>query len=185
MDEKSSLPSFKYYPDPLADGTVKADPDKSCLGCSRIRGWIYTGPVYVEKNFILEESLCPWCIADGTAAKRFGASFNDAGMMDDASQAIMDEIEQRTPGFNSWQGNQWLTCCNDAAAFLGAAGSAELQRDFSKAIPAVKKYLREDYELSGDDLQEFVESLSKDDQPTAYVFQCLHCQGYLAYVDQT
>lgn len=152
MDEESSLPIFKYYPDPLSDGIVKADPDKPCLGCSRIRGWIYMGPVYVEKNFILEESLCPWCIADGTAAKKFSATFNDAGMMENVRAAIMEEIEQRTPGFHSWQGNQWLACCDDAAAFLGGAGSTELQRDFPKAIPAVKKYLRKEYEMSGNDL---------------------------------
>ncbi len=185
MDEKPSLPTFKYYPDPLADGIVKAEPDKPCLGCNRIRGWIYTGPFYTEKDFILDESLCPWCIADGTAARKFSATFNDAGMMEDVSQAIMEEIEQRTPGFHTWQDNGWLVCCHDVAAFLGVAGSAELQKNFPKAIPAVKKHLREDYDLSGDDLQEFFDSLTKDDQPTAYVFQCLHCQRYLAYVDQT
>jgi uncharacterized protein CbrC (UPF0167 family) len=185
MDEIPSLPAFKYYPDPVADGTVKAEPDKPCLGCSRIRGWIYTGPFYTEKNLILEESLCPWCIANGTAAKKFSATFNYAGTMEDVTLAIREEIEQRTPGFYSWQDNGWLACCHDAAAFLGVAGSEELQKNFPKAIPAVKKHLREDYDLSGDDLQEFFDALTKDDQPTAYVFQCLHCQGYLAYVDQT
>ena len=185
MDAKPALPKFKYYPNPLADGIVKEAPDTPCLGCNQIRGWVYTGPFYTEKNFILDDSLCPWCIADGTAAKKFSATFNDAGTMDDITPAIMEEIEQHTPGFNSWQQNEWLTCCSDAGAFLGMAGSTELHRDFPKAIPVVKKHLREDYDLSGDELEEFFDSLSKEGEPTAYVFQCLHCQGYLAYVDQT
>src|SRR6516225_5625973 len=118
MDEYGPLPSFKYFHDPLAAGSFKLDPDTPCLGCNRIRGYIYTGPVYTEKNFILQDHLCPWCIADGSAARQFGASFNDAGMMDGVPEAVMKEIEERTPGFESWQGAGWLSCCDDAARFL-------------------------------------------------------------------
>jgi uncharacterized protein CbrC (UPF0167 family) len=49
----------------------------------------------------------------------------------------------------------------------------------------VVEYVRENYEFEDDELEEFVGSLSKDDQPTAYVFRCLHCNRYLAYADQT
>ena len=179
------LPSFRYHPDPLATGAIKAAPDSPCLGCNRIRGYLYMGPVTTEKNFILEEHLCPWCVADGTAAKKFGATFNDTGEMDCASDAIRFEIEQRTPGFDAWQGGQWLGCCDDGAEFLGLAGKAELERDFPDAIPAVMKHLRKDYDLSKADAEDFFKSLSKDGQPTAYVFRCLECRKYLAYVDQT
>jgi hypothetical protein len=185
MDEYGPLPTFKYFRDPLAAGSFKLDPDIPCLGCSCIRGYIYAGPVYTEKNFILQNHLCPWCIADGTAAKRFGASFNDAGMMDDVPEEVMKEIEERTPGFESWQGAGWLACCDDAAGFLGLAGSKELKRDFPGAIPAVMDILSDDYGYSGKEQKEFFDALSKEDQPTAYVFQCLHCQSYLASVDQT
>jgi hypothetical protein len=185
MDEYGPLPTFKYFRDPLAAGSFKLDPDIPCLGCSRIRGYIYTGPVYTEKNFILQNHLCPWCIADGTAAKRFGASFNEAGMMDDVPEEVMKEIEERTPGFESWQGAGWLACCGDAAGFLGLAGSKELKRDFPGAIPAVMEVLSDDYRYSGKEQQEFFDSLSKDGEPTAYVFRCLHCHSYLASVDQT
>ncbi len=179
MEELEPLPKFKYYRDPLVDEIFKLDPDIPCLGCSRIRGYIYTGPVYTEKNFILENHLCPWCIADGTAAKRFGARFNDAGMMDDVTDEVRGEIEERTPGFESWQDVGWVACCKDAAAFLGEAGSTELKRDFPGAIPAVMEILEDDYGYSGKEQKEFFDALTKDDQPTAYVFQCLHCQELL------
>jgi len=68
---------------------------------------------------------------------------------------------------------------------LGVAGSKELNRDFPEAIPAVMEHLSDDYGVSGKELKEFFEGLSKDDQPTAYVFQCSHCKSYLACVDQT
>lgn len=179
------LPRFRYYRDPFIGETFKPDPDTPCLGCSRLRGYIYTGPVHNEKNYILDDHLCPWCIADGTAATRFGAIFNDAGTMDDITDEVRKEIEERTPGFHTWQDWGWLTCCEDAAEFLGVAGAKELKRDFPDAIPAVMEHLSDDYGLSGKDAKEFFEALSKEDQPTAYVFQCLHCQNYLACVDET
>ena len=185
MEDLDPLPTFRYHPDPVATGSVQQDPDRPCLGCSRKRGYIYMGPAYTEKNFILDESLCPWCIADGTAAKRFGATFNDTGEIDDIPDSVRDEIEARTPGFNGWQQEQWLACCGDAAAFLGTAGMTELERDFPEAIPVVKKYLRSEFELSKEDAEEVFSSLRNDDQPTAYLFRCLHCHKYLAYVDET
>ncbi len=185
MGEPVPLPPFRCYPDPLAGGSVKADPDTPCLSCNRIRGYVYSGPVYITKNFILDEHLCPWCIADGTAAKKFGATFNDAAVMENVSAQVIDEITRRTPGFEAWQQPQWLSCCKDAAAYLGTAGAAELRRDFPNAVPVVMQYLRDEFELSGRDLQEFFDMLSKEDMPTAYVFRCLHCHRYLATVDQT
>lgn len=116
------LPPFKYHPDPLATGSFRVDPDTPCLSCSRIRGYIYTGPVYTERNFILAYHLCPWCIADGSAARQFGAIFNDTGTIDDISDEARTEVETRTPGFDGWQQETWLACCGDAAAFLGASG---------------------------------------------------------------
>ncbi len=105
--------------------------------------------------------------------------------MQDVSEAVMDEVATRTPGFEAWQPEQWLTCCRDAAAFLGRAGAAELKAEFREAAPPVKRCLAIDYDLSGLELDEFFDSLSKQDQPTAYIFRCLHCRKYLAYVDQT
>jgi len=139
----------------------------------RIRGYIYEGPTYSEKFHHLKHTLCPRCIADGSAAKTFGVEFADSGTMEDIDEKVMEEIAQRTPGFEAWQQEEWLTCCHDAAAFLGAAGVAELKSTFFDAIPAIEENWDGDWR-----------DLEKDGQLTAYVFRCLHCRQYLAYVDQ-
>jgi uncharacterized protein CbrC (UPF0167 family) len=182
MDE--ALPSFRYHPDPLSTGSVETDAETPCLNCNRIRGYIYTGSVWTEKPFILEHHICPWCIADGSAAKRFGAAFNDTGSLDGISAAAREEIETRTPGFTAWQQETWLGCCDDGAAFLGLAGAKELREQFPEAIASVQKVLRDDYGLSGAELKEFLDRLSIESDPTAYIFRCLHCRKYLSYVDQ-
>jgi uncharacterized protein CbrC (UPF0167 family) len=184
MENSATLPKFKYHPDPVATGSVGAS-ESPCLGCNQIRGYIYTGPAYSEKFHSLSNSICPWCIADGSAAKKFGATFGYAGMMEDVPAEVREEIENRTPGFEAWQQERWLECCNDAAEYLGSAGTRELRAQFPDAIKAVRKHLAEDYSLEGEELDEFFEALKKDDQPTAYIFRCLHCKKYLAYVDQT
>lgn len=182
MDE--ILPVFRYHPDPVSTGSLKADADTPCLSCNRIRGYIYTGPAWTEKPFILDDHLCPWCIADGSAAKRFGATFCYTGTLDDLPAAVREEIEARTPGFTAWQQETWLGCCGDAAAFLGVAGAKELREKFSEALPAVREVLREEYDLSGGELNGFLDSLSAESDPSAYIFRCLHCRKYLSYVDQ-
>jgi len=181
-----TLPTFRYHPDPVATGSVKPNDDSTpCLGCNRIRDYIYVGPVYSEKFHYLSGCLCPWCVADGSAAKQFGAAFVDAGIMEGISDEVRKTIGAKTPGFEAWQQEEWLTCCGDAAAYLGPAGAAELKKNFPEAIKALTEYVKENYEIEGDELKEFISGLSKDDQPTAYVFRCLHCQRYLGYADQT
>jgi len=117
------LPVSKYHPDPVATGSVEANDGKPCLCCNRIRGYIYTGPAYSEKFHYLSGCLCPWCIADGSAAKRFQAVFTDTGELDGLPGAVCVELETRTPGFNGWQQEHWLTCCGDATAYLGTTGN--------------------------------------------------------------
>lgn len=185
MASTETLPDFKYHPDPVATGVVVADAGAPCLSCNRIRGYVYDGPVFSEKFHYLQHCLCPWCIADGSAARQFGAEFADSGTLDGVSDEVRLEIARRTPGFPSWQEAQWLACCGDGAEFLGAAGAAELRTQYPDAIKAVEHCLREDFDLAGKELKEFLAGLSRDDQPTAYIFRCRHCRKYLAYVDES
>ena len=142
------------------------------------------GPVYTEKNFILDEHLCPWCVADGTAAQKFGATFAYTGMTENVSDDVRKELEERTPSFTAWQQERWLSCCGDGAAFLGVVGKKELERDFPEAVRVVKRYLKSEYDLEKEEVEEFFDGLSKDGEPSAYLFRCLKCQKYLAYADE-
>src|SRR5215472_16350388 len=119
-----SVPTFRYHPDPLGTGFVKPS-STACVVCGRERGFIYTRPVYAIDE--LRSEICPWCIADGSAAERFDAQFTDASCKPaDVPMPVLDEITQRTPGFSGWQQEHWLYHCADATAFLGAVGATEL-----------------------------------------------------------
>jgi uncharacterized protein CbrC (UPF0167 family) len=173
-----ALPSFRYHPDPVATGVVRAG-DEVCRACGKKRGWVYVGPVYAKDQ--LDESICPWCIADGSAATKLGASFADAHPLAVAGidQRIVDEVNLRTPGFTSWQSEQWLTHCNDACEFHGDASRADLATIPPDALEALVHRFR----LSEVDWVRLVESYVPGGEPALYRFKCRHCNAVLFGMD--
>ena len=69
-----TLPEFVYHPDPLNTGSIEPS-DEACIVCGQVRGYIYVGPVYARED--LSEAVCPWCISDGSANGKYGATFTD------------------------------------------------------------------------------------------------------------
>jgi uncharacterized protein CbrC (UPF0167 family) len=176
------LPEFRYHPDPIATGNVEAS-TTNCRSCGQARGYIYTGPVHAAEE--LDRALCPWCIADGSAANRFSAEFVDSdaigdyGDWDQVPEDVVDEIAKRTPGFTGWQQERWWTHCGDGAEFLGSAGREELETKWPNAIPAIRAELGADEEHWDD----YFASLDAEGSPTAYVFRCRHCGALGGYSD--
>ena len=177
-----TLPYFKYHPDPVHTGSVISS-DKSCVVCNLVRGFIYIGPVYVRGVF--ESPICPWCISSGEAHRKFGLEFQDASMVggggqwDEVSIEILDEVTLRTPGFCGWQQEKWFTHCNDAAAFLGPMGYKDLKELDNAALASFKQALG----ISDEKWEKLFHDLDRDGSPTAYLFQCLHCDVYGGYTD--
>ena len=177
------LPRFTYHPDPVATGSVVAA-DTPCVCCGQARGYVYTGPVYAEDEYA--QQICPWCIADGSAHERLGVTFSDeegvggGSEWDEVGEDIIDEIAQRTPGFNGWQQEQWWTHCGDAAQFIGRAGRAELEAHGKDAVVAIQDSTGLD---DGPQWQHFLAALDKDGSPTAYLFRCRHCGVVGGYQD--
>lgn len=167
---RSDLPVFRYHPDPVATGSFRENHTLACPCCSLLTGWIYATTPYGPGD--QPADLCPWCIADGSAAGRFGSGFV-SDMAGEVPDEVADEVNLRTPGFISWQGERWLTHCGDAAAFLGPVGWEEL-----KDLPDAQAALLED----GCD-EEMLALVRKDGDLTAYLFRCLHCGVHLAYAD--
>lgn len=170
----TDLPSFRYHPDPLATGSVVLS-ETVCACCGQARGAVYAGPVYAEEE--LDRQLCPWCIADGSAAAKFEAVFVDSdgvgdyGCLSPVPDDVVEEISQRTPGFTAWQQETWWTHCNDGGAFLGPAGKAELDEMGDEAWTAVRTATG----FEGEEWQAFASQVSRNGNPTAYLFRCLHC----------
>lgn len=174
------LPEFPYHPDPVATGSVVAVPG-ACACCGRERGYLYTGPVFGVGE--PDGRLCPWCIADGSAAARYEVFFCGDAEGDGVPREVLPAIARCTPGFSAWQAPLWLLHCGDGAAFLGRAGAVELA-----AHPDALAMLAQEVRGWGwppDRAEEFLGALDKDGQPTAYLFRCRLCAAHLAYADFT
>jgi len=175
------LPVFRYHPDPVASGSVEASA-AACRCCGRVRGWLYVGPVYAEEA--LDHALCPWCIADGSAAARFGASFvDDAAFDGPLSDGALDELLQRTPGFASVQPESWPLCCGDATAFTAPMGIGELRRHDPTLEGALMSHIVHGLGISGGAARRLAESLRRDEAPTLMLFRCGHCAAPHFHVD--
>jgi uncharacterized protein len=177
------IPQFRYHPDPIRSGTIIKS-DIECQCCGKRRGYIYAGPVYAEHD--LENAICPWCIAVGKAHKKFNAEFVDAEAFPEGTPAAtIQKITQQTPGYSAWQSEQWPICCGDATAFLRPTGIQEIRKECYEVEGHVMTYVVQELHISGGAANRVVESLSKDGQPTLYLFQCLHCQRYRFHIDGT
>lgn len=169
----NTFPTFRYHPDPLATGAVHPS-DLACQCCGVARGF-RVAHHYGVKSY---DCICPWCVADGRAAKTLGVSFvQDAE--GDLPAAVWKELNDRTPGYESWQGERWLTHCYDACAFLG-----DLPRDEVANLPpeTEKAFLTEnDWLDDWEDLK--VAYASGNCDVGLYKFECLHCRTIRIGVD--
>jgi len=169
-----SLPKFRYHPDPLATGAVEQS-DVRCVCCGERRGYLYVGPVYGEHD--LNDSLCPWCIADGLAAKTLSASFADDHTLLRAGvpSEVVEEVTLRTPGYSSWQGEDWLVHCRDACAFAGDATVS----DVSQASEHTRMAWQEFYGLGTEEWEVITRDYVPRGAQAFYKFRCLHCAAIL------
>jgi uncharacterized protein CbrC (UPF0167 family) len=166
----AGLPTFRYHPDPVGTGSFVPATGR-CRWCGADRTYVYDGPVYAIEE--PDPPPCPQCIADGSFAARFDAEFTDALPLEGLDPDVIEEVTRRTPGYSGWQQEQWLTHHDDAAVFLGPFGYDELL-----GHPGALDMLRS--EEGSDD---WLQALSKDGSPTAYLFRCRHCDVELANWD--
>jgi uncharacterized protein CbrC (UPF0167 family) len=176
------LPDFRYHPDPIGSGSV-VESAAQCRSCGQARGHIYQGPVYSEEE--LDDSLCPWCLADGSAHRKFDATFFDTeAFADGTPEAAIEEISERTPGYDSWQSGHWPCCCDDATAFLFPAGIAEIRAQCHELEGDILSHIIYNMQISGGAATRLLNALKKDAGPTVYVFRCLKCRQHHFHIDQ-
>ncbi|MEQ1689783.1 MAG: CbrC family protein [Gemmatimonas sp.] len=177
------LPSFRHHPDPIRSGSVVPS-DTTCRACNTARGYAYAGPVFSETDD-LDDALCPWCIADGKAHRKFDATFFDSDGVDDAVPAeVVSTITERTPGFHTWQSGRWPACCNDAAAFLMPFGIVDLRASHRELEGFVLSHIIYELGISGGGATRLLNALHRDQSPTGYLFQCPTCDTYHVHIDQ-
>lgn len=167
----SPLPVFKYHLDPVASGVVIKS-DVVCMGCGKARGHIYVGPAFTT-NKEVGNKICPWCIADGSAAKQFDVEFSDGHWLAKAGLAwgILYEVLQRTPGYICWQSDHWQTHCHDACVFHGDATIEDVANASRSTINAWK----DDYNQTDEDWRRLSEGYRPGGHCCFYKFVCRRC----------
>ena len=168
------LPQFRYYPDPVGTGAFEEGEEKTCPCCGKKSTVHYSTMPYCVENV---ENLCSLCISNGEAARKYDATFiQDAEWKGEPDKEKDEELFCRTPGYISWQGEYWLSCCDDYCAYLGTVGTREL-----KAMDIADEVF-EEYEARNE-FEDVREYLVKDGSLCGYLFRCLHCGKYHLWVD--
>jgi uncharacterized protein CbrC (UPF0167 family) len=175
--KQRALPSFHYHPNPEQTGVIVKE-EIICEACGKPSEYNYVGPVYSLQDI---EQLCPWCIKDGTAARKFDASFQEDFDKSVNNKEAIEELVKRTPGYFTWQGGYWPSHCNDFCAFLGDVDGDGIQALLSKGDPVLEESVKEEAELYRLAEYEFLEELNG--AIYGYLFQCLHCKGHKLYTD--
>jgi uncharacterized protein CbrC (UPF0167 family) len=177
------LPRFRYHPDPVATQNVLAEPI-TCDVCGEERDYSYVGP-YLSPGYHFEngDPMCPWCIADGSAAEKWQASFVPPVLLSDAARAQMPpaalaELELRTPSYLSLQPGVWLDHHGEADAYLGEIGADEYAALPPEAQGAVRRAGGDDPQRPARDSDQVWRLRADGNGPAVYLFQCLHCGRY-------
>lgn len=174
---KRDLPFFKYHPEPTLTGAFETDNVVTCDCCNKPTDVYYTNPFFAIDDI---DALCPWCIADGKAAKKFEGSFQDdinVDEVDDKQKLI--ELVERTPGYSGWQQEYWLAHCNDYCAFKGYVGWQEIE-------PILGEFADIETDLAnagGLSLADLPKYLKDNGSCQGYLFQCICCNKYRLYYD--
>ena len=114
------LPQFPFHRNPQESGSIRETND-ACDCCGQIRGVAYDGVVYCLDS---PETLCPWCIADGSAENKYDASFFDADFVDDDLNPLDLPPEThsivfgRTIGFSTFNPIGWWVHCGEPAEYV-------------------------------------------------------------------
>jgi len=127
------------------------------------------------------ENLCPWCIADGRAAKKWDGFFNELANGMALPDAVREEVCCRTPAIETWQDWSWPSSTTDALRFVGEVdGKSLLTAADERAVAAcLAAFEGWGGTFTRDDLRH----VSKGSDPALYLFQDFETGAYTAIAD--
>jgi uncharacterized protein len=171
------LPVFKYHPDPILTGMI-IKTGAACECCGHANGYMCKRPIYAADEI---ETICPWCVADGSAAEKFDGVFVDDHplLMAKLPAEIIDEVSKRTPGYESWQEASWVACCGDACEFHGDESREYLQALDQDGLLRVSKETRFPFDV----LKDVIAHYQPGGSPAFYRFLCRHCGAIHHHAD--
>lgn len=166
----TKLPKFKYHPNLYHTQIVVFG--KGICNCCKKKTEAYIESMYAEEE---TDCICLDCVADGKAASMFDGQFvQDADVID--NEEATDELFHRTPGYFSWQGENWKACCNDYCAYI--AGLDE--KDFLDST--IREQLKSG-EIINDTDMTVEDIINGASYIRGYLFKCLHCNRQYLRVD--
>ncbi|MDE9454148.1 PF03691 family colicin E2 tolerance protein CbrC [Xenorhabdus bovienii] len=181
---KKALPVFKYHPDPIGTGAFSTDKTVNCDCCHQPTDIYYERPFFSVDDI---DALCPWCIADGSASKKFDGEFQDStsvegidyeydesgefsGTKNPYPSEMFNELVTKTPGYCGWQQELWLAHCNEPCAFIGYVGWDEIKDRLDEFVS-----LENDIGEYGFSIDVLSRCLRNNGDCQGYLFHCLHC----------
>lgn len=174
--KKTILPTFKYNPDPIQLGIIK-EQSTLCPSCGESQNYAYNGPFYSVNE---GEGICPWCIADGSAAAKFEGEFQDSASCEPVEEKeYLDELVHRTPGYVAWQQATWLSHCGNFCAIVQYVGWKEIAHLEDELAEDIKSICN-DFGITKDELQR---DLINEGNLQGYLFRCIHCDRHRLSVD--
>lgn len=171
------IPTFKYHPDPIKTGAFERCGPCRCQCCEMLTDIRYSFPFYVTADV---DCLCPECISNGKAARKFNGEFQDPGNAGEVSDpAKLDELIHRTPGYGSRQDPYRIAHCDDYCAFIGYVGWPDIE------AMGIAGEIEEtcDIGINMFDLDFIKENMRNNSSVQGYLFKCLHCGKHLLYAD--
>lgn len=172
---ESPIPFFKYHPSPLNTGAFQMGKDVICDCCKTKTNIFYTGPFFSIEYI---DFLCPECIKNGQASKKFNGKFQDSHSCDKVTERVkLEELCCRTPGYSGWQQEYWLAHCDDYCAFIGYVGWQEIIQ------LGIESEIENDLANSDFNISDVKEYLTNNGSMQGYLFRCIHCGTYRLHID--
>ena len=175
------LPNFRYFADPVASGAIGPS-ENVCSCCSERRGLAYLGNVHPRAaNGVEPETICAWCLADGSAARKFNLEFvrRRALSGEILRDEVLVELTTKTPAFAAWQEPKWICHCQDACVFHGDLSLEEAQ---NPNWTAAAEFLGESVEAAKSLWSEIAANYRPAD-PSVLKFVCRHCRKVFYQLD--
>jgi len=184
FEKENELPTFKFHPNPLETGNA-IEKQFICVCCQKEKNYAYTGPIFSADESVDEimedNTLCLDCIADGTAANKWDAEFNDCdyNVEEICSNAeALSELMTRTPGYNSFQSPIWVFHCNEPCEFHGEFTKNELMQ-----LCETIEYPDDENDYDPEHLKNILKDYEPGSSHTFFKFVCIKCKGIIAHED--
>lgn len=161
-------PFFRFHPDAYEHG-VFDESDEACRACGKTCVWAYNQHIYALPP---EPSpICARCVADGnmkTVIVDGDYGLHDFSFDVDPAEDFACEVEQRTPGFATYNPFVWPVLNGVPLAFLGFGADPALAANLG-AIAAIAALSNE----MGVEI----------DPNSAMIFKTLESETYVATLD--